>query len=112
MALEPAEQRWIEDSLGQLFVASRELSKSLALAEQKLEQAEGRNRLLWGMIATLGLALAAGIVSHSRWGGSVDTTLQTHSKQIDDGRLATERVSKDLQEHERRSSMPKPEPAK
>jgi hypothetical protein len=115
MPLNPAETQWVQGidaKTGQLVVAAQKLSIKANLADQRIDQAEGRNNLLWGLVATLILGLVGSVGTHLFWAGSVDTTLKAQSKQIEDLQGSVRTLTKDLQEHERRSSTPRPEPTK
>jgi hypothetical protein len=112
MPLDPAERQWIEDNFGHLFVASQKLSLKLAVAAERIKQTDDRNNTLWAFCIALALGLVASVGTHIFWAGSVDTTLKAQSKQIEDLQGSIRALTKDVQDHERRSGAVKPEQAK
>jgi prefoldin subunit 5 len=122
MPIDPAELRWIqglEANIGRLTVAAQRLSLKLESIEGKLKaidtkvaDVDSRIRGLKTFGSALFFAFLGSVGTHIYWAGSVDATVKAQARQVDEVRSATERVSKDLQEHERRASVPKTEQAR
>jgi hypothetical protein len=115
MPLDPADLRWLEErfrgletDVGDLLVATQKLVLMHNTADHRIKAAEDRNKMLWGLIGAITLILIGGIAAHLFWAGSVDASLKSQSKQIEDLQGAVKALTKDVQDRERREGVPKP----
>ncbi len=116
MPLDPSEQRRLDENIGrletranQLFIASQQLSIKLNVLSERLKATESLNKALWAVVFAVGLASVLGFSAHMMTIGSLEVSMKANAKNLDSIQAEVKSLAAEFHEHERRSSILKPE---